>query len=178
MKKTISRLILIIVVFSFLINFAQTKMEKINIINGKIELNSPIELTAMSAKMWALKYQNRPKPILTLSDEDAEVNLIGNFTNQPAAESQIAAFKDFQLNQLKKTRPDLEVLEDGVKVVNGKKVGFIKFKTQAIDQKVFNYYFFTVVDGKILLFNFNCIESLQNKWEKTADAIVSSLKVN
>lgn len=77
-------------------------MEKINIINGKIELNSPIELTAMSAKMWALKYQNRPKPILTLSDEDAEVNLIGNFTNQPAAESQIAAFKDFQLNQLKK----------------------------------------------------------------------------
>ena len=94
-----------------------------------------------------------------------------------ATENQIPAFKDAQLQQLKKSRPDMTVLDDGIKTINGKKVGYFKFLTQAIDQNVFNYYFFTVVDGKILLFTFNTIEKLQKKWEKTADEIVASLSV-
>ncbi len=69
----------------------------------------------------------------------------------------------------------MTVLDEGVKTMNGKKIGYFKFLTQAVDQKVFNYYFFTVVDGKVLLFSFNCIEKLQKKWEPTADKIVSSL---
>ena len=72
--------------------------------------------------------------------------------------------------------PELKVLNGGVKVINGKKVGYFKFITQAIDQKIFNYYFFTIVDGKILLFSFNCIETLRVNWEKSADEIVNSLK--
>jgi len=123
------------------------------------------------------KYQKRIRPILVLPDEDGEVNLIADLTQLSATENQMSAFKDAQLQQLKKNRPDMTVLAEGVKTVNGKKVGYFKFVTQAIDQKVFNYYFFTVVSGKILLFSFNCIEKLQKKWEHTADEIVASLKV-
>ena len=130
----------------------------------------------MTDQMWTLKYQQRTRPVLVLSDEDGEVNLIADITQQPASESQLASFKDFQIQQLKSKRPDLELLADGVKTINGKKVGYFKFVTQAIDQKVFNYYFFTLVNGKILLFTFNCIEKLQKKWESTADQIVASLK--
>jgi len=128
--------------------------------------------------MWTFKYHNNPKPTVALSDVNGEVNLLVNYTPQPAAESQMGDFKDFQIAQLKKTHPDLKVLEDGIKTINGKKVGFFKFLSQASDQKVFNYYFFTVLDGKILLFTFNCIESIQKTWEKTADEMVASLKVN
>jgi hypothetical protein len=71
----------------------------------------------------------------------------------------------------------MTVLDEGVKTINGKKIGYFKFLTQAVDQKVFNYYFFTVVNGKILLFSFNSIEKLQKKWEHTADEIVASLKI-
>lgn len=177
MKINKLRLILLLTTLISTLNFAQTKMTKISLVSGRVELNSPVELTQMSDEMWTLKYQNKSKPILMLSDENAEVNLIGFLTNQPASESQLASFKDFQITQLKKSRPDLEVLEQGVKVVNEKKVGFFKFKTQAIDQKVFNYYFFTVVDGKIILFTFNCIENLQKEWEKTADEIVNTIKI-
>lgn len=129
----------------------------------------------MSDEMWTAKYQRRTRPILVLSDEDGEVNLLADMTKLVATESQIPAFKDAQLQQLKKSRPDMTVFDEGVRSINGKKVGYFKFLTQAVDQKVFNYYFFTVVDGKILLFSFNCIEKLQKKWEPTADKIVSSL---
>jgi len=98
-------------------------------------------------------------------------------TRQPATEGDLAAYKDFQIAQLKKSRTDLQFLGDGVKTVNGKRLGYFKFVSQAIDQKVFNYYFFGIVNGKVLLFNFNCIEKLRAGWEKSAEEIVASLKL-
>src|SRR5471030_717341 len=141
-----------ILLFLFpIVGFAQSKLEKISLIDNKVEILAPKELSKMTDQMWTFKYHNNPKATVALSDANAEVNLIVNYTPQPAAESQMGDFKDFQIAQLKKTHPDLKVLEDGVKTINGKKVGFFKFLSQASDQKVFNYYFFTVLDGKVLL---------------------------
>lgn len=156
--------------------FGQSNLDTVSILDGKVKLLAPKELSSMTDEMWAVKYQKRTRPTMVLTDEGGEVNLIADLTQQPASESQIAAFKDFQVQQLKNKRSDLNLLGDGVKVVNGKKVGYFKFLTQAIDQKVFNYYFFIIVDGKVLLFTFNCIEKLQKKWESTADNIVASIK--
>jgi hypothetical protein len=166
-------LLLLIPVFGF----SQPKLDTVSILSGKVKILAPKELSPMSDDMWRAKYQNRPKPSMVLSDHNGEVNLIADATKQPAKETQIAAFKDFQIEQLKQNHPDLNLLSDGVKTINGKKVGYFKFVTQAVDQKIFNYYFFTILDGKILLFTFNCIETLQKKWEPTADNIVSSLWV-
>lgn len=176
MRKNNLKIISSVAVLIPFISFAQIKMEKIDLLNGKVEFNSPTELTKMTDEMWALKYHNRPKPTFVVSDENGGVNLIADTTNQSASESQLGLWKDFQIERLKKNRPDLKVLNGGVKVINGKKVGYFKFITEATDQKIFNYYFFTIVDGKILLFSFNCIEKLQVNWEKSADEIVTSLK--
>lgn len=176
MKKNNLKSILSIALLIPFISFAQIKMEKMNLLNGKVEFNSPTELTKMTDEMWSLKYKNKPKPTFVVSDKNGGVNLIADTTNQSASESQLGLWKDFQIEQLKKNRPDLKVLNGGVKVVNGKKVGYFKFITQTIDQKIFNYYFFTIVDGKILLFTFNCIEKLRVNWKKSADEIVTSLK--
>lgn len=167
---------LILLLFPFF-SFGQAKLDTVSILNGKVKILAPKQLSSMTEEMWKAKYQTRPRPIMVLTDEDGEVNLIADLTQQPATENQIAAFKDFQIQQLKSKRPDLNLLNEGVKTINGKQVGFFKFVTQAVDQKVFNYYFFSIVDGKVLLFTFNCIESLQKKWEATADSIVASLTI-
>ncbi len=158
-------------------SFGQSNLDTVSLLNDKVKILAPRELSSMSDEMWTTKYQKRTRPVMVLSDENGEVNLIADLTQQPATENQISAIKDFQIQQLKSKRPDLNLLSDGVKTTNGRKVGYFKFVTQAVDQKVFNYYFFTVVDGKILFFTFNCIEKLQKKWESTADDIVASLKI-
>jgi hypothetical protein len=155
--------------------FAQDKLDTITFLSGKVKILSPTTLSVMSEQIWNIKYQNRKRPVLALSDKDGEVNLLADLTQQQATAAQLGSFKDFQISQLKKSHPDIEVLSDGTKTVNSKKIGYIKFLTQAIDQKVFNYYFFTIVEGKILMFTFNCIEKLQKTWEPAADRIVSSL---
>ena len=160
-----------------IISFGQPKLDTVSILKGRVKILAPEELSSMTQEMWALKYKTATKPVMVLSDKNGEVNLIADLTQQPATESQIPAFKDYQIKELKSKRPDLNLLSQGVKTINGKQVGYFKFITQAVDQKVFNYYFFSIAEGKILLFTFNCIEKLQSKWEATADNIVSSLKI-
>lgn len=152
--------------------------KKIYLLDKKVELTTPVELVEMSDQMYKLKYENRPRPALALSDKKGEVSLIGRITHQRANESQIVAYKDFQIAGLKKLYPDIKLIDGGLKTVRGKKVGYFKFLSQAVDQKIFNYYFFTVVDGEIILFNFNCIEKLRANWESKSEQMVSSLTVN
>lgn len=158
-------------------SFGQFKLDTVSILNGKVKILAPKELSSMTNEMWTAKYQKRARPLMVLSDEDGEINLIADMTQQPATENQIASFKDYQIQYLKAKRPDFNLLSEGVKTVNSRKVGYFKFVIQAVDQKVFNYYFFTIEDGKILFFTFNCIEKLQKKWENTADNIVASLLI-
>lgn len=155
--------------------FAQEALRKVRFLNDRVEIHVPKDLTAMTDEMWSMKYR-RARPTLALSDTNARVNLIADLTASAATEDQIRMFKALHLAQLQKSRPDMELLGQGVKVVDGRKIGYIKFLSQAVDQKVFNYMFFTVHKGKLLLFTFNCIQSLQKNWEKTADYIVTSVK--
>lgn len=160
------------------LSFGQPKLDrKISLLDNKVDILAPDELSKMTDEMWTLKYHTMPRPELVLTDENGEINLLADFTQQPATDNQLTAYKNFRISNLKKTRTDIKVLSDGVKIVNGKKIGYIKFLSQASDQSIFNYYFFTVVNGKILFFTFNCIEKLQKIWEKTADQMLDSLKI-
>lgn len=159
-------------------SFGQIKLDqKISILDQKVELLLPKELSKMTEDMWKIKYGNLKQPILAFSDKDGEVNLIGQMTNQNWEEKNLDEYKNFRIENLKKTRSDLQFLENGIKDISGKKVGFFKFMSQAIDSKVFNYYFFSIVDDKIIIFTFNCPEKLKGSWEKAGDEIVASLKI-
>ena len=170
------KLLSIVLIIPFL-SFAQIKLEKASVFNNKVELLVPSDLTTMSDDMWDLKYHNKVKPELVLSDKDGEINLIASIAREPLEENQLLEYKEFRIKQLKRNIPSTVILSEGLKLVNGKKIGFIKFTSSATDQKVFNYYFFTAVDRKILFFTFNCVEKVQLLWEKTVDDVVNSIKI-
>ncbi len=50
-------------------------------------------------------------------------------TQHTAAESQLPSFKDFQIQQLKKNRQDISLLDDGIKTIKGRKVAYFKLVT-------------------------------------------------
>ncbi|MES2778112.1 MAG: hypothetical protein V4722_28310 [Bacteroidota bacterium] len=169
------KLLLLLLLPAF--GFSQIKLEKITLPGGKVEIMSPTNLANMSDEMWAIKYAKKNRPTLVLTDEAGEVNLIADLKAQPITQGEIAKYKDFQIGLMKKERPDLRIMEDGIKTVHGKKIGYFKFLAQASDQKIFNYFFFTELGGKLLFFTFNCLEKQQKDWEKTADEIVASLNI-
>ncbi|HWZ04513.1 MAG TPA: hypothetical protein VNX40_12940 [Mucilaginibacter sp.] len=157
---------------------AQIKLVRRSLLNGKVEILVPDYFKQMSADMIAVKYPNAGQhPDAVFTDANAEVNLVISQTGQPIQPDQIGQYKDFMIATLKHARPDAVWLDNGIKTINGKQVGYFKMMTAAVDQKVFVYYFFTSLDGKVLLFTFNCTQKLLPKWKTTADAIVASLKV-
>lgn len=155
---------------------AQIKLEKRTYLEGRLEMLIPTDFKQMSAEMIGVKYPNRTQqPQAVLSDDDGTVNIIVNYLPQSIQPSQVAEFKEFQLNFFKKNRPDAQWLADGVKQINGKTFGFLKFTIDAVDQKVYNYMVFSELNGKILMLSFNCTEKLLPKWQATAEEIMASI---
>ena len=100
-----------------------------------------------------------------------------NFTSSAIDDNGIPAFTDKMLAVLKTNRKDIEFIDDGILLQEGKNIGYIKFISQAKDQKVFNYMFYISMDNRLLLFTFNCISKLRKKWEAKADEMVASLRL-
>ena len=158
--------------------FSQTKMDKISFLNNKIEIVVPSDLMKMSDDMWKKKNNTTPKPLLVLVDANGEINLTASIVPRIVKDIQVMDFKQFQLKNFKENRPDVTVLSEGFKIADNRKVGYIKFKSKAVDQNVFNYYFFVLDTDKMIFFSFNCVERLQSTWEDIADKIVNSIKIN
>lgn len=168
-------LLLFIAPFSL---WAQIKLENKSFLDDKLQLTVPADFKPISEEMLNFKYPSqKQRPDVILTDENAEVNIVMMILRQHLTSDKVGEFKEFQMSLLKRSRPDAKWLQNGVKTINGKQVGYFQFITKAIDQNVFNYYFFTDIDGKILFLSFNCIEKLLPKWQETAETIVSSLKI-
>jgi hypothetical protein len=159
-------------------SMAQIKLEKRSFLNGKLELMVPAEFKQMEQAVVESKYANsKQRPDVVLTNESASINVVISHFNDHLEPSQVREVQENQLNSLKKNRPDGEWLDAGVKKINDKDVGYIKFIIMATDQKVFNYMFFTELDGRSLLISFNCIEKKLPEWKDASEAIFSSITV-
>jgi hypothetical protein len=158
--------------------FSQIKLEKQSLLDNKIELLIPVNLEPISQRMMEAKYPNMSiKPDVILSDKNGEIGLTITFSKSKIEESQLALFKDFQINLIKSKHPEMQLSKSDVKIINSKHVGYFKFITDAIDQKIYNCYFFTELNNRVLLITFNCIEKESSKWDSTVDEIINSLKL-
>ena len=158
--------------------FSQIELLKLSLLDNKVSVLAPKGFTQMTEEMLALKYPataNKPQWVLT--DEDGTVNLTYSFTSSAIDDNGIPAFTDKMLAVLKTNRKDIEFIDDGILLQEGKNIGYIKFISQARDQKVFNYMFYISLDNRLLLFSFNCIEKLRKKWEVKADEMAASLRL-
>ena len=177
MKKLISFFIAFFI-FCFA-GYSQIILEKISLLDNKVTILAPKSFARMTEEMLAVKYPagaNKPQWVLT--DEDGTVNLAYNYTNSAIDDNGIPAFTDQMLAVLKTNRKDIVFIDDGILLKEGKNIGYIKFISQAKDQKVFNYMFYISLDNRLLLFSFNCIEKLRKKWEVKADEMAASLRLH
>ncbi len=88
----------IVLLFFPIFSFSQIKLDNtISLLDNKVQILAPQQLSKMSDEMWTFKYHTLPRPELVLTDQNGEVNLLVDLTQQPATENQIAAYKNFRL---------------------------------------------------------------------------------
>jgi hypothetical protein len=143
--------------------------------NNKIQLLVPNELKPLAADVISEKYPDpNQRPSVILSDKQELVTIKIIPQPQKVNDNEVAEYKKFHMSHMKQ-EDGIEWLADGVKIINGKKIGF--FKVIYTDKNTFAYLFFTSFEGNLLLFSFNCQYQLFPVWENTVEKIVNSLKI-
>ena len=148
-----------------------------SLLNDKIEIKIPEEFEIMSEDMMKLKYPSERRPTLVYTNETGGINVAFNLTENQANQEVIPAYKESFVQTFKNLYPTAEWIDDGVKNINGKDIGYLELVTPAADTEIYNLTFFTDMDGKLLLCTFNCVKDSQDEWAPTAHEIMNSLTV-
>lgn len=175
MKNKAKRFYLFVAILVSQFVFSQQDWNTFKSTNLNLELKYPSSLKIMDDEIFNLKYKLPKKPEICLADESSKISLIGGMRNETGTDKDLNNILESSKQLMLSKRSDLKILSSGIKTVNNKKIAFVKFHSEAIDQKIFNYIFFTTINGKILMCNFNCIEKIQKEWEPIADEIVNSI---
>jgi hypothetical protein len=154
------------------------ELETKTLLNGKISLKIPKTFEIMSEEMLKLKYPSQRRPTLVYTNESGEINVALNLTESKASQNIISIYKDKFVETFKNSYPSADWKNKDVKVINGRKVGYLELITPAIDTEIYNLMFFTDVDGKLLICSFNCTKKNIPEWTSFAKEIMNSLKVN
>jgi hypothetical protein len=160
-----------------LVTLLEIELEKRSLLDNKIEIRVPKEFVEMPKEMVAIKYPGQNKPKLILTNEATTTNLAFSLTSSEANPGLIKTYKDLFVQTYKTSFPSATWLSEGITEINGKQVGYLKLITEAADQKIFNYVFFTDLEGKLLIGTFNCVEKDMKVWQPVGEEMVESLRV-
>ncbi len=158
--------------------FSQSKLQKRLLFNNRIEILVPAGFSLMDSEMVDFKYsESAYRPDFVLTDKSTAINLCFQQQKEWLDSNQLEAFKNRQIDLLKKGQPEAEWLDQGMKTINGRKFGYFKLMSLAYNEPVYSYFFFTTLDNHPLILCFNCTEELLVKWKKISEEIANSVKI-
>lgn len=153
------------------------ELESKSLLDDKISLKIPKDFEIMENEMMELKYPSSNRPTLVYTNESGGINVALNHTQNAANQAAMGEVHKALKGAFTNLYPSADWKGDGVKEINGKKVGYMKLISPAIDTEIYNCMFYTDVDGRLLLCTFNCTINDMDEWATTADQIMNSLTV-
>lgn len=116
---------------------------------------------------------------LTIEDKTIEFTEIGFYEDQIRM-SIPAAFEEMEpelMDILRKLQPDADMLDIGIKEVNGVQIGYFDFITKALDTKTYNVMFLFIVGDNVATGSVNCLKKEMNVWKPIAYGMMDSISI-
>ncbi len=153
-------------------------LEKMSLLDGKLIVDLPKSFDLMSKEMLATKYPASNRPTLVYTNQDGSVNFAFNHTFNDIPKDKLPEVLPAFVKQFNSIYPQIEWFKKDVVKVNGKNFVVLEFITPATDSKIYNIMYITVLEGRMLMSTFNCLESQKNKWELKAKESLNSVIIN
>ena len=160
------------------VNGEEIEFEEKSLLDGRVMIRIPKSFEVMSPEIASIKYPYEMKPSPIFTNETATRNISFNYTDTDIIEKDIGEFKDSMKLVMERVYPMATWLEDGVKEVSGRNIGYFEFISQALDANLYNLMYFAAADRKVLVCSVNCIEDEIRNWMPVAKGIMCSLKIN
>lgn len=166
-------------------------------INEALTVSIPADFTVMAENVYTKKYGAYRPPLAIYTSPNGYADFgINESVNRSLKAFNKSDFKEEDLNMLKSMykssimamHSEVNFLQDKIETINGKKflvlefVGVVRDEDKTIsigntEKKHYNYIMYSVEEGKVLIFNFNCPANMRSQWQTTAKGIMQSIKI-
>ncbi len=154
-------------------------------INESISLEVPASFLPMSQQDLRNKFISYRLPLAGFTSPDRSVDLVINQNPTPWRDQDIELLKEFYQNNIRNLFDTVQFFQETVKQINDRNYAVFEFistvhgdpnslrrQAAVVDYTWVQY---TVKDQQAYVFSFNCPASLRERWQSTADKIMSSI---
>ncbi|MCC2547234.1 hypothetical protein LJY25_12320 [Hymenobacter sp. BT175] len=157
---------------------AEVELIKKRVLSERVEILIPKGFEVMSEQQMDFAYakaQSRPSVIYTNNNL---ASIAFSYTDNTADQDMIDMYADTFYKTYTKQYKEAKWFSNGVKSVNGRKVGYMELMKPELGHEVYTFIFFTDVEGKLLMCTFTCADRQKPEWETVAKQIMGSFKTN
>jgi hypothetical protein len=181
MRKLIFLGVLALVSFTTTQKLVKTK------VSDDITVLIPKDFHPMDDLDFSQRYPSVRKPLAAYTNPDREVDFSVNISATQWPDGDLEIAKKFFKSSLMNMFDRVEMMEEGIQEVHGKKFVFFEFESRVkgdkmkmeLSEPVLNYTYiqYLVEPGRTLVFSFNCPRRIREDWQSTAGKMMKGIYV-
>ncbi|MFP3917115.1 hypothetical protein U5N28_04825 [Lysinibacillus telephonicus] len=150
---------------------------KIGFYDDQILMYIPTAFEMMTPELMDIKYPSSRRPEYIYTSESTSINVTMKMMEQEIKPEELEDFTHNMMNMLRKLQPNAEMLDIGMKEVNGVQIGYFDFITPALDSKIYNLMFLFMVGENVTMGSVNCLKKEMNIWKPLAYGMMESISI-
>ena len=154
------------------IEFAQ-----IGFYENQIQMFMPVAFEEMESELMNIKYPSSRRPDYIYTSDSTSINVTMKLMEQQLKEEELEDFTEAMMNIVQKFQPGAEMLDIGMKEVNGLQIGYFDFISKALDNKIYNLMFLFIVGDNVATGSVNCLKKEMNIWQPIAYGMLETIAI-
>ncbi len=149
---------------------------KAKIFDKQMEIMLPDSFKVMPDEYAKVKYPSHFRPHVIFTNADLSINLGFSLFSEKAGENELEDMAVHLKSILKRTNPNIQFYgQEAKKTSNILKVQY-DFRTQALDEAIYNIHFLAVINHRVMHGMFNCLYRETDDWYEMAQQIIESIR--
>lgn len=144
--------------------------------DGRMQVMLPKSFTDMPIEQAKLKYPMEQRPQVIKTNERTDINFTFSLLEQPMENRQVKMMRDSLRRVLRRARPDMKFMEDGLEEIEEHTIGWFEFISNGLDGKLYNIMYFTPIDSKLMQGIFNCPVKEAQNWKSVVLQVMHTIK--
>jgi hypothetical protein len=162
-----------------LINGKLCAFERTELFDGKLSALLPSEFTDLPAEIAKIKYPSSDRPKIIKTDERGTVAFTFNRIDSPLTNETVPELVESMRGMLQKLNPAYVFFDsDTLDTEEGAKVGYLEYKSPAIDDSLYNVMHFVPFEGRTMMGTFSCPHGECEDWRSPVAETLRSIRAS
>jgi hypothetical protein len=177
---------LFLLLLTFMVAAIKPKLVKTKV-NDNLTVLIPQGWIAMDAMDFTQRYPSVRAPLAAYTNEERTTDFSVNISATQWPDGNLAISQRFFKASLMNMFDRVEVINEGIYEVNGKKMIFFEFESrvngnreqEGMKEPILKYTYiqYLVEPSRTVVFSFNCPKRLRDEWQETARAMMKGVKI-